>query len=115
MQVRIAAIDAPERRQRFGPEARSRLTLLCWQQRAHITPLEKDKYGRTVAQVSCQGQDVASTQLRAGLAWVYTPYAHGFEYLQPLQAQARMEHRGLWVQTRPQPPWSYRQRYGRGH
>lgn len=111
IRVRIAAIDAPESRQRFGSEARQALTRLCWQQRARIQPIEQDKYGRTVAQVSCQGQDVSSAQVRAGLAWVYTPYAQHFAQLPPLQAQARAARRGLWAQARPQPPWSYRQRY----
>jgi len=112
LRVRIAAIDAPESRQRFGPESRQQLTRLCWQQRARITPREQDKYGRTVAQVSCQGQDVASTQVRTGLAWVYTAYAQNDPQLLPLQQQARAARRGLWAQPRPLPPWSYRQRYG---
>lgn len=115
IRVRIAAIDAPESRQRFGNESRLALTRLCWRQRARITPLEQDKYGRTVAQVSCQGQDVSSAQVRAGLAWVYTPYARDFPALEPLQAQARAASRGLWAQARPLPPWSYRQRYGQRH
>ena len=109
---RIAAIDAPESRQAFGPQARKNLVQLCLRQRARIQVLEKDRYGRNVANVRCGDTDVASAQVRAGLAWVYTPYARQHPHLVPLQRQARASHIGLWSQRRPLAPWSYRQRYG---
>ena len=112
LKVRIAAIDAPESRQAFGPQARKNLVQLCLRQRARIQVLEKDRYGRNVANVRCGDTDVASAQVRAGLAWVYTPYARQHPHLLPLQRQARASHIGLWSQRRPLAPWSYRQRYG---
>ena len=112
LKVRIAAIDAPESRQAFGPQARKNLVQLCLRQRARIQVLEKDRYGRNVANVRCGDTDVASAQVRAGLAWVYTPYARQHPHLLPLQRQARASHMGLWSQRRPLAPWSYRQRYG---
>ena len=72
-----------------------------------------DKYGRTVANVRCAGTDVATAQVRAGLAWVYTPYVTTQSYLEPLQQQARSHSTGLWSQRRPQAPWSYRHRQQR--
>ena len=113
LKVRIAAIDAPESRQAFGPQARKNLVQLCLRQRARIQVLEKDRYGRNVANVRCGDTDVASAQVRAGLAWVYTPYARQHPHLVPLQRQARASHIGLWSQRRPLAPWSYRQRYTR--
>ncbi len=86
---------------------------LCLRQRARIQVLEKDRYGRNVANVRCGDTDVASAQVRAGLAWVYTPYARQHPHLVPLQRQARASHIGLWSQRRPLAPWSYRQRYTR--
>ena len=113
LKVRIAAIDAPESRQAFGPQARKNLVQLCLRQRARIQVLEKDRYGRNVANVRCGDTDVASAQVRAGLAWVYTPYARQHPHLLPLQRQARASHMGLWSQRRPLAPWTYRQRYTR--
>ena len=113
LKVRIAAIDAPESRQAFGPQARKNLVQLCLRQRARIQVLEKDRYGRNVANVRCGDTDVASAQVRAGLAWVYTPYARQHPHLVPLQRQARASHIGLWSQRRPLAPWTYRQRYTR--
>ena len=112
LKVRIAAIDAPESRQAFGPQARKNLVQLCLRQRARIQVLEKDRYGRNGANVRCGDTDVASAQVRAGLAWIYTPYARQHPHLVPLQRQARASHIGLWSQRRPLAPWSYRQRYG---
>lgn len=113
LRVRIAAIDAPESRQAFGTQARQQLQRLCLRQRARIEPLNQDAYGRTVANVRCAGTDVASAQVRAGLAWVYTPYARQHPHLAPLQRQAQSAHLGLWAQRRPLAPWRYRQRHQR--
>ena len=113
VKVRIAAIDAPEMRQAFGLQARKNLLQLCLRQRARIETLDSDAYGRTVANVRCASTDVASAQVRAGLAWVYTPYARRHPHLAPLQRQARASGVGLWEQRRPMAPWTYRQRYKR--
>lgn len=111
MKVRIAAIDAPERKQAFGQKSRQHLVQLCFRQRAALQPLGEDSYGRTVANVRCGGTDVATAQVRTGLAWVYTPYASGHPYLAPLQHKARSNGVGLWSQKRPLAPWDYRRRH----
>ena len=122
IKVRIAAIDAPETRQAFGPQSRKNLAQLCLRQRARIQLLNKDRYGRNVANVRCgsaanstspsTGADVATEQVRAGLAWVYTPYARQHPHLLALQRQAQASSTGLWSQSRPLAPWAYRKRYG---
>lgn len=117
VKVRVAAIDAPERRQAFGQKARQNLARLCFKQRATLQPIEKDSYGRTVANVRCGGTDVATAQVTAGLAWVYTPYAEHHPHLAPLQRRARAQGEGLWAQKRPLAPWDYRHRHAKpqGH
>jgi len=105
--VRISAIDAPEKRQAFGQVSRQHLAALCFQQRATITPRTTDKYDRTVADVECQGQDVATRQVRAGMAWVYTKYAVGRTDLKMLESTAKAEGRGLWSQEAVA-PWEWR-------
>ena len=111
--VRIAAIDAPELRQAYGDSARQQLVRLCLQRRARIEPLSTDSYGRTVANVRCGQTDVATEQVRLGLAWVAPSYAKAHPHLAPLQQQARAHKRGLWAQRRPVSPWTYRHRYKR--
>ena len=58
------------------------------------------------------GTDVATAQVSAGLAWVYVPYARQHPQLLALQRQAKASRTGLWSQSRPLAPWTYRQRYG---
>ena len=110
VKVRIAAIDAPESRQAFGQKSRQNLARLCFRQRATLQPVDEDNYGRTVAHVRCGSADVATAQVRAGLAWVYTPHAESRPQLVALQRQARSSGTGLWSQKRPLAPWDYRHR-----
>lgn len=109
-QVRIHAIDAPERHQPFGDLSRSSLAALCLNAQARIRRLETDRYGRTIGQVECRGQDVAERQVRSGMAWVYTRYAEVRPDLPLLQAQARQAHWGLWADLQPVAPWEWRRR-----
>ena len=34
----------------------------------------KDRYGRTVGRVECDGVDASAEQVRAGMAWVFDRY-----------------------------------------
>lgn len=105
--VRISAIDAPEKRQAFGQVSRQHLAKLCFEQVATITPRTHDRYGRTVGDVECQGQDVATEQVRSGMAWFYVKYGKGYEHLRGLEAEARQARRGLWAQEAVA-PWEWR-------
>lgn len=105
--VRISAIDAPESRQAFGRRSKQHLLDLCFEERATITPKATDKYGRTVGDVKCQGKDVATEQVRAGMAWFYVKYGKGYEQLQDIEQAARQAGRGLWSMP-AEPPWEWR-------
>lgn len=96
--VRIAAIDAPERRQPFGNASRQVLTALCLNDRATIILRTNDKYGRWVADVYCSDRDVGTTLVSSGMAWVYDRYADKTEHaaLFALQTEAKAGRVGLW-------------------
>lgn len=105
--VRISAIDAPEKSQPFGQVSRQHLAALCFQQWATITPRTTDRYHRTVGDVTCQGQDVATEQVHAGMAWFYVKYGKGYEHLRRAEGDARVTKRGLWAQ-KAVAPWEWR-------
>lgn len=107
VKIRISAIDAPEKAQPFGQVSRQHLARLCFQQQATIKTRSRDRYGRTVADVECQGQDVATEQVRSGLAWYYVRYGKGHEHLGELEADARAARRGLWS-FEAMAPWEWR-------
>lgn len=98
--IRISAIDAPEKRQHLAG--------LCFKTWATITPKDTDRYGRTVADVECRGQDAGQEQVRAGMAWVYERYACGHGHLQGLQVEALAAGRGLWSVPGAVEPWEWR-------
>lgn len=105
--VRIAAIDAPEKSQAFGQQAKQALARLCHRQQATIQPKEVDRYGRWVADVRCQGQDVAQHLVGQGMAWVYGRYAKGYGYLYLFEEEAQAARHGLWADAHPVPPWQW--------
>lgn len=106
--VRIGAIDAPEKAQAFGSRSRQHLVALCHLTQATIRQTDTDRYGRTVADVECRGQDVATEQVKAGMAWVYDRYATGYEWMYRFQDEAKTVRRGLWADSAPVPPWEWR-------
>ncbi len=108
--VRLGGIDAPEKKQPFGQRSKQALSDICYRQQATITPKAKDRYGRTVADVDCNGKDAGAAQVRSGMAWVYDRYAKGYEALYRLQDAARTAHAGLWSDPAPQPPWEWRRK-----
>jgi endonuclease YncB( thermonuclease family) len=105
--VRLAEIDAPERRQPYGERSRQTLADLCFQVDVMVRPTTKDRYGRTIARVECRGTDASSNQVQTGMAWAYTKYLTDPE-IQRLEAAARAIQIGLWADAEPIAPWEWR-------
>lgn len=106
--IRISAIDAPEKQQAFGKLAKKGMASICAKRIAIVHPVDTDKYGRTVADVTCDGINTGEWMVANGLAWVYDQYAaqHGAYY--DAQNRARTQHLGLWNDANPTPPWEWR-------
>lgn len=107
IKVRLAEIDAPEKKQPFGARSKQSLSDLCFGKQAEIRAQARDRYGRTVARVTCAGVDANAEQVRRGMAWVYRQYARD-KALYVLEAEARADRRGLWADSDPVPPWEWR-------
>lgn len=108
IKVRIAEIDAPESKQPFGTRSKQALSDLCYRVLADVVEVARDRYGRTVARVNCGGRDVATEQVRGGMAWVYDRFSSPSSPLYPLQEEARAASRGLWADKAPVAPWEWR-------
>jgi micrococcal nuclease len=107
VKIRLSEIDAPEARQPFGTRSKQSLSELCFGKQAQIKPQAKDRYGRTVARVTCEGADANAEQVNRGMAWVYGKYAKDHN-LYVLQHDAKVAKRGLWTDPAPTPPWEWR-------
>lgn len=107
LKIRLADIDAPEKKQAFGQRSKESLSDLCWNKDATYRTQTIDKYGRTVARVSCAGIDANRVQVERGLAWVYSQY-NTDSSLPSVQAAAKSSRKGLWADNAPMPPWEFR-------
>lgn len=106
--IRLADIDAPEWRQERGKDSRASLFHLCGLRRATAETKGEDRYGRTLATITCAGVDANAEQVRRGWAWVYIQYAPKDSPLYALEREARLGKRGLWADDEPTPPWDWR-------
>lgn len=111
--IRLAGIDAPEKRQAFGESAKRELSRLCFDRVAYFQPRKTDRYGRTVATVECDGADAGLSMIRAGFAWHYKTYAKEQPQAERTayanaEEEARSAGRGLWRDASPVPPWEWR-------
>ena len=111
--VRLHGIDAPECSMPFGPQAQQFLVQLTQGKIVQMATKGRDRYGRTVATLSVNGQDVGWTIVRSGFAWrdgrydrprfagQTTPYTDA-------QREAQVEALGLWSNPTPSAPWVWR-------
>jgi len=93
--------------QAFGNRSKQHLSDLCFKKPAQVGPQTKDRYGRTVGRVTCDGVDANAEQVRAGTAWVFDKYVVD-RGLYAVQAEARAAKRGLWADGVPVAPWEWR-------
>lgn len=108
VRVRLTEIDAPELGQPFGARSKRSLAELCFGKTAELDIRSHDRYGRTLAQITCAGTDANSEQVRRGYAWTYTRYARADSPLHALQVEAQSARRGLWDDPAPIAPWNWR-------
>jgi endonuclease YncB( thermonuclease family) len=105
--IRLAGIDAPEKAQAFGTQARNALAAAVFRQTVRVDVTDTDRYGREVGRVYCAGHFVNADLVRAGFAWRYPQWDKPGEFA-PLETDARRHHRGLWTDSHPIPPWEFR-------
>ena len=114
LRVRIAAIDAPERHQRFAGRSREHLRELLLGHPVTLTVQKTDRYGRLIADVRRDERDIGLAQLEAGLAWHFRRYAVEQPVARRLvfeqaEQRARRRRAGLWRDETPVAPWQYRE------
>ena len=122
--IELAGIDAPELNQPWGQNAARRLQHLLTG--AFVVVAVQDDGGAQdlAGTITFKGRDVAYDLLYDGLAWstrrgddesTHAITAGPRPPADPYTAaedMARLSARGLWSDTRPIPPWVWRQRRG---
>jgi endonuclease YncB( thermonuclease family) len=111
--IRLAGIDAPERRQAYGLASRKHLLSIVAGKQVRVEYQKRDRYGRIVGKVLLDGIDVCLEQVKVGFAWHYKKYQHeqsaeDRELYADAENKARNERLGLWRENNPIPPWEFR-------
>lgn len=112
--VRLLGIDAPEICQPWGPQSRAALTAVLQGQVVDVRARTRDSYGRLLAQLTSQGNDVGAWMVGQGYAWSYS-YKNNAGPYEALQAQAKSQHLGLFADGRALQPRWFRKRFGACH
>lgn len=108
VRVRLANIDAPEKKQPFGRWSATQLKDLVAGKPVTVQYAQTDRYGRILGRVyTADGTEANRWQVRNGAALVYPDYNNDYT-LPPLQRDARALKRGLWADKNPVPPWTWR-------
>lgn len=110
VKIRLDGIDAPELKQAHGQASKQALSGLVFGKTVEVVPKNKDRYGRTVAQIKADGIDVNNEMVKSGAAWWYEQYAKHDTIKQQLQSDAQARKLGLWAEQHPMPPWEFRKR-----
>jgi micrococcal nuclease len=107
IRVRLHGVDAPEKGQDYGTQAKQLLSDLIFSKNVAVIQKSKDRYGRIVGIVYADGVNVNEELLADGMVWHYTTYDKN-ENWAALQREARVNKRGLWSKPYPTPPWQWR-------
>lgn len=112
IKVRLAQIDAPERKQAFGAKSAQSLAKMIFGKRVEVEGdlRIKDRYGRVIGQIFSSGVDINLAQVSKGMAWVYRKYSSDDRYL-AAETVAMTGKLGLWKDNKPIPPWLFRKNH----
>ena len=116
VQVRFGSVDAPEKKQPWGREAREALTRKLGGREVELDVVSQDQYDRLVAVVGLDDENVNAWLVQQGYAWAYREYTKDKNYC-AWEAEARAAQRGLWALPVAQrhAPWEFRSaQRGRG-
>lgn len=111
IKIRLEGIDCPELGQDFGAKAKRFTSGMVFRKIVEVREYYQDEYGRTVARVSINSEDLSLELVKAGLAWIFRKGSDSI--LDRAEDQARKQKLGLWSMPNPMPPWEYRRRHGR--
>lgn len=121
--IRFCGMDANESKQEGGQEAKAYLKKLLDQTegRVMITPIETDRYKRTVAEVFITLKDgsdrfIQEEMLKAGMARAYPQYISSCpnkDAILKAEQIGKQNRAGIWANPNSIPPWEWRKQHRR--
>jgi endonuclease YncB( thermonuclease family) len=105
--IRLFGIDAPEKAQPFGNQAKKNLSGKVFGATVRVDVVDVDRYKREVGRIYLGNRFINLEQVRDGCAWRYAEFDRHHEF-DRAEVEARRHHRGLWSAPHPTPPWEFR-------
>jgi len=93
--IRLFGVDTPEKKQRFGMEAKEYTKNLIDKKTVHVQTIELGKYGRVVAIVHINNESLAELLLKDGIAFASGDNHKLAHRYFSLQERARVNNQGL--------------------
>nr|WP_294903253.1 thermonuclease family protein [uncultured Lacibacter sp.] len=108
--IRLAGIDAPEKKQDFSNASKDLLAALCKDQVLTVVVTDVDRNKRKIAEVYTQQKIWINKELISkGMAWHFKQYSSSKE-LAEAELLARKQKIGLWSVKNPVAPWDWRKK-----
>lgn len=109
VKVRLLGVDAPEICQAFGHEAKDALARRLSNVMVTVESNRQDDYGRVLARLYLNGEDMGGWMVKQGLAWSYGKGRSKGPYRLDEQ-EARSARRGVFSQADPIKPSQFRRK-----
>lgn len=110
--IRFCGVDSPESKQPLGQESKANLQRLIDEANGQVqlSFIERDRYGRQVAEVFANNKFLQEEQVKAGLSYHYAKYSGNCPHRDAIvaaEAIAQSNHSGVWSGNYEK-PWDYR-------
>lgn len=108
---RLADIDAPEKDQDDGVQAKQALAQMVLHQHVRVTTVATDIYGRDIGWITLEpnaGPALAVNTELVKRGWAWARSRSRGSPLQEAQQEAQRNGRGLWAHPDAIPPWVWR-------
>jgi endonuclease YncB( thermonuclease family) len=109
IEIRLAHVDTPEKKQPYGKAAKIYAANLVWGYIVTATQTDTDRYKRKICIVEANGRILNLELVRVGLAWHFKKYSEDPRYARA-EKVAKARKVGLWKQSNPIAPWDARKR-----
>ncbi len=107
--IYLQDIDCPELKQPQGVRAKHATQAYVGGREVIVRNLRRGAQGRTTAEIILpNGRNLGHELLKEGLAW-WRSFDSKDRSLGEVQALVQAEHKGLWADPNPVPPWKWKE------
>ncbi len=110
LKARLEGIDAPEICQTFGPQSRDALARRINQVMVTVESTRQDDYGRSLAVIYLNGQNINAWLVQQGFAWSFGRKGSKGPYATE-EAEAKSQRKGLFAEDKPIRPAQFRRKH----